>query len=412
MSFRGKGRRLSAASTERKVAGKGKVKLVKGQNFGLSGFDINREVFVYVSADSRIHHWQVSTGKLTDSFTEPNHLNVHYTCLAVGSNLDEETELSTVLLALGTREGAITIWDLKAGAIKKRLGENIKGHRPRIHDLCFSSNLTTLYSTAADGHIIQWDVSTGKQLSTIKADKDISKIALFPGESNSSLLASASSKLVIWDITSKKKVRKFLGNAGAVNNLVWTPDGKYLVTCEKDASNLSCWEFDSDISTDMLDSNEDKIHKLKHQTPIQILTSSRASRFISISSFYDESTYHILSLQESGFNVEVWFFTPSTASNTPQISQHILKLPEGSRGNIISADFCDDSNILVSYGTEIAPDFIKIKYTDTKTKRISIPVTLKSKRSETLVVKDEKKTKKEKNRNRICSCRSFRFSSQ
>ena len=59
------------------------------------------------------------------------------------------------LLASGSTDGDIRIWDTQTGELKKSL----TGHTARVMSLVFNHDGKTLFSTSDDGTVILWEIN-------------------------------------------------------------------------------------------------------------------------------------------------------------------------------------------------------------------------------------------------------------
>jgi hypothetical protein len=88
-------------------------------------------IVVQISADQRIKVWEVrasdvaSVYPLRQEFTPPDHLDVQFTsaCVEVIVLKTEPKVVKAALLALGTSEGNVMIWDLLRGENTHTLGQ-------------------------------------------------------------------------------------------------------------------------------------------------------------------------------------------------------------------------------------------------------------------------------------------------
>jgi WD40 repeat protein len=129
----------------------------------LSAFNsLHRPVaFVTVSSDNRLKLWDIVSGKLRQQYTEPNHLAAEYTAVAFGGGSEHNAGLGVV--ALGTKQGGIVVWDLTSDAIVHRLGGGAgKGHALAITALAFNSDCTVLYSASEDKNVSEWNIKSGQ----------------------------------------------------------------------------------------------------------------------------------------------------------------------------------------------------------------------------------------------------------
>lgn len=127
-----------------------------------------------------------------------------------------------------------------------------------ITDIVYSKSSHSIYSCSEDQTIIQWDASSGEQqqylsnlilfalnqiilffcCSSFKRDTyPIHKLCLNHQET---VLSSGSSTIKLWDLSSKKILKKFQGHSQPVTCLKFDYGDHYLISCTKDRF-ISLW---------------------------------------------------------------------------------------------------------------------------------------------------------------------------
>ena len=222
----------------------------------ISSFDQAGDQLAVLSADGRLKLWDAATGKLAQSFTEPDHLVQHYTSLAwappaaaaggSGKKRAKKAKVSRpALIALGTELGTVVLWDLVRSEVAQRLGaDDSPGHAGRVNDVLFSPDGATLYSCGDDKKVLTWDVSTGAAVGkALKAGKSAAhRMAVSP---DGNVLAVAGLQIKLFDTASRKSSRKLSGHALPVTCIAFSPDGELLVSGCGDRY-LSVWDASTD----------------------------------------------------------------------------------------------------------------------------------------------------------------------
>jgi WD40 repeat protein len=78
------------------------------------------------------------------------------------------------LLASGSGDGTIRLWDLRTG---HQRGETLTGHAHEVNDVTISPGGETLVSTSKDNTVRLWDVGTGRPIGEPLSD-DAEPVAL------------------------------------------------------------------------------------------------------------------------------------------------------------------------------------------------------------------------------------------
>jgi WD40 repeat protein len=72
------------------------------------------------------------------------------------------------LLAVGTREGGVTLWEVGTGRLRARL----RGHVDEVFAVAFRPGGQTLASGSRDGIIKLWDVETGQERASFQGHRE------------------------------------------------------------------------------------------------------------------------------------------------------------------------------------------------------------------------------------------------
>ena len=145
------------------------------------------------------------------------------------------------LLALGSDQGHVSVWDLTRGVLARRLGEgqNLK----RVTGVAFAAGGATLYTTGAgDADVLEWDLRTGECSRRIPGDKHgASALALDPAES--ATLAVARTRIHLLDVASGDRRKKISsGHAAAVTRMAFSEDGEFLATASEGARHVNVFD--------------------------------------------------------------------------------------------------------------------------------------------------------------------------
>lgn len=121
-----------------------------------------------VSADNRLRLWDVSRAKEARCFVEKQHLAHSYTCFAWGR---DETKGGLGVCAVGTSDGKAIVWDLARGVVVRTIASAGGAAAPAVADLCFSSDLSSLFVCSSDSNIFEYSIGTGETEQVLKGFK-------------------------------------------------------------------------------------------------------------------------------------------------------------------------------------------------------------------------------------------------
>lgn len=248
-----------------------------GQVYGLA-FSLDSKTLISLGIESSprqsiIRFWDVSTGKQTTELKATANASVS----SIAISPDGKT------LAAGTRAGNIELWDAVKGkklnvlngtghivpdlvfspdgkilavggenlilwdAAKRSKLPSLKGDTSRAVALSFSSDGKSLAAVSSiDGLVRQWDIATGKALTTLQEEQDeLWTVAFSPNGklvAAGSVARAAGESLFLWDSMTGKLLASFKANQN-VYKIAFSPDGKILAVTgfQVRSDNVQLW---------------------------------------------------------------------------------------------------------------------------------------------------------------------------
>ncbi|MBF2015651.1 MAG: serine/threonine protein kinase [Rivularia sp. T60_A2020_040] len=148
------------------------------------------------------------------------------------------------LLASGSSDKTIKLWELKTGKLLRQLGGWFSGHSGIIDSLVFSHNGEILASGSWDETIKLWSVSTGREIRTYKGHSSCVNTLNF--SPNNQLLASGSvdRTIKLWQVNRGREIANFTGHCDSVCSVAWSPDGQFLASASADYT-IKIWQTDT-----------------------------------------------------------------------------------------------------------------------------------------------------------------------
>ena len=159
------------------------------------------------------------------------------------------------IIATGSSDKTIKLWNANTG----KLIRTLKGHTSMVYSVHFNADGTRLLSSSWDGNTIIWNIKTGKKekfFNDIKAfDSDFSRIG------NYIVSCGLDKNFSLYEISSAKLFRNFIGNTDVVSSFDFSPDGKTIVSGSWDGS-VELWDIISGFQLKKINPDQGQIHSV------------------------------------------------------------------------------------------------------------------------------------------------------
>jgi len=181
------------------------------------------------------------------------------------------------MLASGSTDGTVKLWDLATQTLKKTL----TGHDDYIEAVSFSPDGHLLATGSADGTIKLWDIPEGDLKQTFKGNGDsILTVAFGP---HAQMLAAGGwdSTIEIWDVTTGKLKETLKGHGRPVSSVVFCPDGHLLASASEDKT-IKLWNVATGELVKTLTGHEGKVTSVDFNPDGNLLASGSGDTTVKI----------------------------------------------------------------------------------------------------------------------------------
>ncbi|HKQ08474.1 MAG TPA: TIR domain-containing protein [Blastocatellia bacterium] len=228
----------------------------------------NDNVLASSSITGKIELWNIKTEQEVTTFNVADIEVTEDENSSVVFSPDGRILASTVVVIEHCGECGIDLWDIKSGKKKATL----KGHTQNIYAMAFSPDGKTLASGSADQTIKIWDLNTGHELATLRAEEWVRSITFSP---DGKVLASGgmTGTVSLWDVRSHRELVQLKGHSGIVRVVEFSADGKLLASGCDDAT-IKLWDVQNRQELRTLKSHIETINSIVFSPDRNIVASA------------------------------------------------------------------------------------------------------------------------------------------
>jgi WD40 repeat protein len=199
------------------------------------------------SDDQTAKLWDANTGQCLKTL-QGHTSRVWYVAFSPTPLLDRGGNAGSYLLATGSGDQTVKLWDISSGQCLKTLS----GHSSRVWSVAFTPDSQTLASGSGDNTVKLWDVSTGECLKTLQGHLNwVFSTAFSP---NGQMLASGAGDRTVklWDVQTGECLKTLQEESKLMLSVTFSPDGG-AIACGSDDHKIRLWNVESGESLKILE---------------------------------------------------------------------------------------------------------------------------------------------------------------
>ncbi|MBW4640571.1 MAG: NACHT domain-containing protein [Gloeocapsa sp. UFS-A4-WI-NPMV-4B04] len=216
-------------------------KTLKGHTNSIFSIALSPDCRILASGheDQSVKLWNFSKGECFQ--TLQGHTNRVWSVafapqLAISANQENNSDPDTAVLATGSADRTIKLWNYKTGKCLKTL----QGHTSWVWSVAFSPDSQYLASTSYDQTVKLWDVRTGKCLITLQ-EHTASVVAVTFSPNGQHLATGGFDQTIkIWEVSTGKCLVTLQGHTNSVWSLAFSQNGQFLASSSFDSS-IKLW---------------------------------------------------------------------------------------------------------------------------------------------------------------------------
>lgn len=222
-----------------------KMKEKRSSSFGIFGstaLDSHPFEPYFLQADmSTVYYISEKSMKITKTFRAMGNRVMNMTYDQIGNYL---VTTGVDMSGLPGSNGMVKIWDLEQNKIKR----SIFGFWP----VAFSPNGQDLVTMYGGSEMAVWNPTTGEIKEMLNTEGELIQNVSF--NKDGSLLSGSGylGILRVWDMSTYKMTKKFMGHVGGIYGSSFSPDGKLLVSCGMD-NTVRIWDLETEKEVHKID---------------------------------------------------------------------------------------------------------------------------------------------------------------
>jgi WD40 repeat protein len=183
------------------------------------------------------------------------------------------------LLAAAHSRGAVTVWDLESREIVHRFS----GPPYQIRDVAFVPDTTLIASITIDEGLSLWDYKSETEVGRYHALANANGLAALPDGAHL-LIGFFSGRVALVRVRDGAVSQEFGGHPGGVNELVVSPDQRFLAAASgpNGDGSISIWDVESGALVQRLTGHQDKVDSIVYSPDGRVIISGSSDKTLRV----------------------------------------------------------------------------------------------------------------------------------
>jgi len=253
------------------------------------------------------------------------------------------------VLATGSSEGVVKLWDIETGKVKK----TYKGLEGRNRILTFSPDSICIALGGRDGSVEIWDMEKAGLIKNLTGHEGAITAIAFSSEGELIATGSEDKTIKVWHTRSGRLLKTLKGHEGAVKALALSSDGQMLASGGRDRK-VRLWKVQTGQMIKALEGHESEIAAVAFSSDGSMLASSGSDCL----RLWDMSTKQVLGGHDSDVGALAFTAHPSQCLMVSALENEVwvwnaaqgrrMRALRGHKGQVIAVAFSDDARRVAS----------------------------------------------------------------
>ena len=233
----------------------------------------------------------------------------------------------------------VTAWSQATAEPELRIERR---HGGSVHSVIFSPDGKMLASTHNDSTIQLWDLSTGRIVRSFMGHTGHVPVVVFSPDGKMLAGGSPDQTVKLWEVSSGRFIRAFKGHNGSIYSVAFSPDGKMLASGSHDQT-VKLWEVSSGRLVRTFEGHKSFVQSIAFSPGGKLLASGSYDQTLKL--WEVNSGRSIRSFEGHADWVQAIVFSPDGKMLASGSTDKTVKLWEAGTGNLINSIGNHDSSL-------------------------------------------------------------------